>query len=264
MAKKKKRTSAGERIQKRREEQEKNRLKYSLEAFFTACDEDGNHFLEAHEFAVAQTVVAELVGGEAFDDDAAARLFDDVKSFDKSGDSKISMKEFVDHLMNLVDIIPKDTDEIVSQLADKAAKVVANTKREVGSEIRRLFRCVDEDNSGYLDESEIITMGELARDLASGLQQELGSKEAVDEFLSLKAFEGKKTTDGKVDLNEFIEHFLNFVHMLKIPKKDIVAKLREMQDIAKDAPLADKPKNSNGDFLAQLKQEAAARSAKVA
>mmetsp|Transcript_35639 Transcript_35639/g.80515 ORF Transcript_35639/g.80515 Transcript_35639/m.80515 type:complete len:228 (-) Transcript_35639:173-856(-) len=220
----KKTKTLGEKIEARRAKYDKNKLKNAVASLFAACDEDGNGFVEPHEFVIAQAALAELAG-DAFDDEAASLMFDGVQQFDKSGDNKISKKEFEAKMLELCEVLPRNGDEIVNELADKASLISSTARREMALQIRNFFRVLDEDRSGFLDSSEMEFMARLAKDLSG--------QDVEDEFLEMDKFERKK--DGKVELSEFVEHFFAFTKRLKVPKRDIISKLRELQIDAQDA-----------------------------
>lgn len=90
------------------------------------------------------------------------------------------------------------------------------------------FKALDVDKTGYLEEAEIKIMANLAIALQQEVQPDIALKVPVEEFLSLKAFENGLSTDGKISMGEFIEHFLDFTKKLKIPKRDLVNKLKQL------------------------------------
>uniref|UniRef100_A0A7S1RR90 EF-hand domain-containing protein n=1 Tax=Alexandrium catenella TaxID=2925 RepID=A0A7S1RR90_ALECA len=229
-AKKKKRVPKGptlaDRIDKRRTTYANQRLSKAIRLFFTSCDEDDSGFLEAHEFVIAQTVIAEIAGA-AFDDDAAKQMFEDIKTFDKSGDNLVDMQEFEQTMMDLVQVIPRNGDEIVNELANRASFVAAQMRREIAMELRKFFRVLDEDNNGYLDEDELESLTKISMECAKNL---LGSDEAVQTFFSKDSFDTSK--NGKVEVNEFVEHLLEFAKAVKIPKREILSRLRDQKEAA--------------------------------
>lgn len=215
-----------DKIDKRREKYGNQKLTRAIRLFFTSCDEDDSGFLEVHEFVVAQTVIAEIAG-DAFDDDAAKKMFEDVKTFDKSGDNLVSLEEFEQTIMELVQVIPRNGDEIVNELAHRASLVATTMRRTIAMELRKFFRVLDEDNSGYLDRQEMDHLVEMTKACA---RKELGSADAAEEFLSWESFDTSK--NGKVEVGEFVEHLMEFAKVVKIPKRDILTKLQEYQEAA--------------------------------
>jgi len=224
-SKKKKQENLFEKIEKRRQQYDDVRLKNAITSFFAACDEDGSGELEPYEFAVAQKVLAEIAE-DHFDHAAAARLIEDSTSFVNNHKITIKRDEFCEAMMNICQVLPRHADDIVNELTDSASKMVSRMRREMGAEIRRIFKVLDVDGGGTLDRTEIAVLVEVAEDLAVAAISSLGGRSQVKEFLSLERFETSKEKDGQVDMDEFLGHFLEFLQHMKIPKGDVLAKLR--------------------------------------
>jgi len=212
-----------ERVEKRRARYEAKDLDKAIQMFFHAIDEDGSGKLEAPEFAVAQVVLAQLAD-EEFNEDA----FGNIGNFDKSGDGAVTVKEFLPVMRDLCQALSGSRADLLEDIADKAAEVITETRREIGREIREFFRALDIDKTGYLEEAEIKIMANLAIALQQEVQPDIALKVPVEEFLSLKAFENGLSTDGKISISEFLDHFLDFTKKLKIPKKELVFKLKQL------------------------------------
>lgn len=232
MGKKAGKKGVGQQQEARRKRYADERIKKAIKEFFSAIDEDGNGFLELHEFVVAQGVIAEL-SGESFDDEAYERSYDQVKAFDTDNDSKISLKEFEVKIKELCEAIPKNSEEIIGGLAEKVAQVVSHTRREVGSEIRQLFRAIDHDHSNSLDPGELQQVIQLAQEL--GAQQGPEAQRVVERMGDLNHL---TLDDGKVDVTEFCDFFLSCLREARIPKRDCVERLRELKDSVLAAEVA--------------------------
>mmetsp|Transcript_82457 Transcript_82457/g.191558 ORF Transcript_82457/g.191558 Transcript_82457/m.191558 type:complete len:233 (+) Transcript_82457:195-893(+) len=221
----KKKITLADKIEARRQQYASQKLKQAITCFFASCDEDGNGFMEPHEFVIAQTVLAEIAG-ECFDDEAATGMFENVrlKAFDAGG-TCVTKMEFEKEMLELCAVIPRSADTIVTAMAEKAALVVAQMRREVLLEIRKFFKVLDEDRSGYLDKQEMETLANIAQDLAEQAQKDLGS----GEFLTIESFDNSH--DGLVELTEFVDHLLDFTKRVKVPKRDIIHRLRELTEL---------------------------------
>uniref|UniRef100_A0A7S4RTF6 EF-hand domain-containing protein n=1 Tax=Alexandrium monilatum TaxID=311494 RepID=A0A7S4RTF6_9DINO len=137
--KKKRGSTLADKIESRRLRYNNQRLERAILTFFAACDEDDSGFLEAHEFVIAQAVIAEMAGN-AFDDDAANDMFADVRKFDKSGDNLVSPKEFKQTMMEMCEVIPRNAEEIIQELAQRTATVAMQMRREVVMVLRKFFK----------------------------------------------------------------------------------------------------------------------------
>jgi len=206
-----------------------NRLEHGIKGFFYAVDEDCNGFLEKHEFVVAQTVIAELAG-DLFDDDTAARHFEEYEAFDKNRDNHVDVDEFTSRMLDLCEVLPQCREEILEELRKRTATVVAHVRRRVGNELRSIFSAVDVDHSGSLNREELANVSALWKDLAL---EGLGSAKAADDFLKFESFD--LVQDGKVSVDEFIEHFLDMLKFFKVPKRDVLEKLQNVREAAESA-----------------------------
>jgi len=226
MVKKKKAcTCTADVIEKRRALYAGNKLKAAIETLFVTVDEDANGFLEQYEFAVLQAVVAELASEYCYTD-LHIRAFDDIRAFDTNNDAIVSKKEFTATLMSMCDVIPCGRDELVNKIGKEVSYAVVETKRILGSEIRAFFASCDTNSDGTLDQSEIESMAKIAVSLSPASKD---SQNAMDEFLTLRAFDCQCKKD-RVDIGEFIHHFMNFNRILKVPKRDLVEKLRSLKN----------------------------------
>mmetsp|Transcript_1120 Transcript_1120/g.3098 ORF Transcript_1120/g.3098 Transcript_1120/m.3098 type:complete len:239 (-) Transcript_1120:225-941(-) len=216
-----------DKINARREKYGKQKLKRAILSFFASCDEDDSGYLEAHEFVVAQTVIAEIAGDD-FDAEAARHMSEEVKKLTGTG-GHVSPKEFEKTMMDLCEVIPRNADEIINELAEKAAVIVAQVRRELAMELRKFFKAIDADHSGYLDEGEIELIVTKAKECAAKDSDNHAAKafQEVDfqEILSMDALD--KSKDGKVEISEFVDKFIELGKKMKVPKRDIIAKLRE-------------------------------------
>lgn len=210
-----------DRVEARRKSYEAADLEDAIRMFFHAIDEDGSNKLEAHEFAVAQMVVAQLAG-EDFDDSA----FDNISNWDKTRSGDVTMKEFIPVMRDLCQALPGNRADLVEDIASKASEHINETRRLVGREIRDFFSALDSDETGTLSEDQVQKMAKLAMGLQQELKLEIDTKVPLEQFLSLEAFD--KAKDGVVSLSEFIEHFLDFTKKVKLPKKVLVVKLKEL------------------------------------
>lgn len=216
-----------DRIEARRKRYSDQELKQAITMFFHAIDEDSSGKLEPHEFAVAQAVVAELAG-EDFDDE----VFESINAWDKDRSGSVTLKEFSPVMKDLCDVLQGNRADIVESLAEKATTYINHMRREVGREIREFFVALDADKSGTLNEDQMKKMTNLALQLQRELKLELPGGVPVEQYLSVEKFDSRK--DGLVSMGEFIEHFLDFTKLLKIPKKDLIARLKKLVEDAKD------------------------------
>uniref|UniRef100_A0A7S4RS37 EF-hand domain-containing protein n=1 Tax=Alexandrium monilatum TaxID=311494 RepID=A0A7S4RS37_9DINO len=226
--KKKRGSTLADKIESRRLRYNNQRLERAILTFFAACDEDDSGFLEAHEFVIAQAVIAEMAGN-AFDDDAANDMFADVRKFDKSGDNLVSPKEFKQTMMEMCEVIPRNAEEIIQELAQRTATVAMQMRREVVMVLRKFFKALDLDHSGYLDQDEMVMLVDITKECA---KQTLG--EQAEEFFSLERFDTSR--DGKVELEEFVDHLLTWAKGMKVPKRDILARIKDYEVQAAAAP----------------------------
>merc|ERR1719253_1455497 len=139
-------------------------LENAIRMFFHAIDENGNGKLEPYEFAVAQSVVAQLAG-EDFNEEA----FDSIGAFDKDHSGHVTLKEFTPVMKDLCEALPGNRADIVEDLATKASEHITEMRRAIGREIREFFKALDKDESGTLTEGEMTKMA----NLAIALQKEL-------------------------------------------------------------------------------------------
>eukprot|EP00933_Yihiella_yeosuensis_P013189 TRINITY_DN12336_c5_g1_i2.p1 TRINITY_DN12336_c5_g1~~TRINITY_DN12336_c5_g1_i2.p1 ORF type:complete len:229 (+),score=57.66 TRINITY_DN12336_c5_g1_i2:25-711(+) len=221
MAKKRKTKTLAASIAKRKQKQSKSDLKHAISEFFHSVDSDGSGYLELHEFVVAQAVVAQIAG-EWFDDEQATKAFDDVKKLDKNNDDKISLKEFESMMTELMEVIPKNRDEIVAQMAEKVAQVISMSRRELGREIRQYFSTLDVNRDGFIGIDEIKPLDDMVESLAP--KHMTGALQG----LTIKDFEKSKESrkDGQVDINEFVRVFGEKLETLQVPKRELIDKMK--------------------------------------
>lgn len=206
-----------------------NRLEAGIQGFFYSIDEDSNGFLEKHEFAIAQGVIAELAGSH-FNDETATRHFEDYEAFDRNCDKRVDMQEFTTRVLDLCEVLPICREEILEELRKRTFTVVAHMRRKVGMELRSMFTAADLDNSGFLDREQLSKLAALCRDLAS---EALGSAKAAEAFLKFEEFD--IDGDGKIDIDDFIEHFLDMMKYYKVPKRQIVDRIHQVREAAEIA-----------------------------
>lgn len=162
------------------------------------------------------------LAGEDFDETG----FDNIGAFDKNRSGTVTLKEFVPVMRDLCASLPGNRADIVEDLATKASEYINEMRREVGREIRQFFSALDLDKDGALQQDDITKMANLAMALQRELKLDIDTKVPLEEYLSLEAFD--KAKDGVVSQSEFIEHFLAFTKKLKIPKRELVSKLRQL------------------------------------
>jgi len=227
MARKGKANHLQAKIEQRRKQYGLTELKKVVKEFFTTVDEDSNGYLESHEFVTAQAVVAELAG-DMFHDEKAAKAFDSIKPFDKDGNGRVDLKEFTAKMVELFEAMPENAKNIRA-LSACASSVNSVSRRELGREIRQYFVTLDTDGSKTLSTDELVELQNILEDLAKG-----GPNEGKDmkELCSL-TFDKKKgfdiNKDGQLDSMEFVNMLTDRLLKLKVPKKDLVLRLRELR-----------------------------------
>lgn len=211
-------------IEQRRRQYSENELRKALEGFFAAVDEDGSGYLESHEFVVAQRVVAELAG-DNFDHDAAEVAFGSMTPWDKNGDKRVTLEEFTQRFMEICDVITMKREEIVKKLTDGVAMVVSQARRELGREIRRYFVAIDANHDNSLSLEELQKLEQITTDLVNA-RDNSSQVEASEKEKGLNLKDLDKDKNGSVDSDEFANHLAERIKMLKLPKVEVVQKLR--------------------------------------
>mmetsp|Transcript_69231 Transcript_69231/g.129229 ORF Transcript_69231/g.129229 Transcript_69231/m.129229 type:complete len:293 (+) Transcript_69231:75-953(+) len=214
--------------EQRKERLERNRLNLAIEQFFTAVDEDGNGYLESHEFAVAQALIAGLADAST-DEAKLAEISSQTQAFDENDDSRISKQEFENGMLRICSVLKARDNTIINEMAESAAYVVSYSRRELAREVRLFFTSMDADHSGYLDEAEVEEVVRHAHGLVDQQGEAAGETlhDMVEKVMSFGAMD--KGQDGKVEIGEFVPAFTAFLRDIKVPKKDLVVKLRQLQ-----------------------------------
>mmetsp|Transcript_32674 Transcript_32674/g.74678 ORF Transcript_32674/g.74678 Transcript_32674/m.74678 type:complete len:294 (+) Transcript_32674:65-946(+) len=221
-------SKAKEKEEVSKERYARNRLHLAIEQFFTAVDEDGNGYLESHEFAVAQALIAGLADASA-DEAKLAEISAQTQAFDEDEDSRITKEEFANGMMRICSVLKARDDTIIKEMAESAAYVVSYSRRELAREVRLFFTSMDADHSGYLDVAEVEQVVHHAHSLVDEQGEATGATvhEMVEKVMSFGAMD--KGQDGKVEIGEFVPAFTDFLRDIKVPKKNLVVKLRELQ-----------------------------------
>eukprot|EP00927_Polykrikos_kofoidii_P016313 TRINITY_DN17354_c0_g1_i1.p1 TRINITY_DN17354_c0_g1~~TRINITY_DN17354_c0_g1_i1.p1 ORF type:complete len:229 (+),score=61.06 TRINITY_DN17354_c0_g1_i1:106-792(+) len=223
----KKKLTLYDKIQARRDRYDGAKLDQAIQELFAAVDEDGSGFLEAHEFVIAQAAVAELAGDD-FEEAVADQAFKDIKPFDSDGDSRISLKEFVKKFQELCEVIPCRKDELINSMADAAARANTASRRELAREIRQYFDVLDTDGDRFLGAAELAQLEEILNSLAEQGSAATGAELVAN--LDIRSLD--KDNNGKVDSQEFVDAFAAKMKLMKVPKTELVQRLRQLREDA--------------------------------
>lgn len=243
-----------QRIESRRRRYSHHRLREAIAHLFVVCDEDGGGLLEPREVALLQEAVAE-VASEVSDDAEALRVLSEFKLLESSSSDGISLKHFTAVLDNAASGYV--AEELIKKLSAKAGVLSIGLRRELGRQIRGFFTVLDDGHKGYLDLRDVHVMTMLVTELSKAFGGDRRS--AAEEFLAFEMFDTERK-DGKVDFDEFFNHFGDFTKHLRLPKRQVIEALKEVQERATkgeaalryDMPAASRRRSSSGSSLPAL------------
>eukprot|EP00747_Dinoflagellata_sp_TGD_P021883 gnl/TRDRNA2_/TRDRNA2_128757_c0_seq1.p1 gnl/TRDRNA2_/TRDRNA2_128757_c0~~gnl/TRDRNA2_/TRDRNA2_128757_c0_seq1.p1 ORF type:complete len:233 (+),score=38.27 gnl/TRDRNA2_/TRDRNA2_128757_c0_seq1:45-743(+) len=204
----------------KRKSLEKAEFEAAVQQFFLAIDEDDNGYLESHEFVMAQAVIAEMAG-EEFDHEEVARQFKSIRPWDTNKDKRVSLSEFTVGLTAMTNVLRAQRTDVVSTMTDQVAVCILHTRKELGKVIKEYFAALDQDHDQLLNAKEMEHVKQIAMSLASRAKDQA----IIKQGLSFEGFD--RSGDGRVDPHEFAIRLADVMLEWKVPKRELVEKLRE-------------------------------------